>query len=153
MVILSILDDSHGKRDVGQIISEYYTYLEAHMDADSVSHMMQCEHLITDDDYEAITTAPNDAKMNCLLLQYVKLMDMEKLLRFCSILKSIETQQHIGNSLEICKLHSCMYTAAHYNVVYIPGILVRYCKFKCVSLKHFTNSSKYLDTTSKITND
>ena len=66
------------------------------MDADSVSHMMQCEHLITDDDYEAITTAPNDAKMNCLLLHYVKLMDMKMLLKFCDILKSIETQKRIG---------------------------------------------------------
>ena len=73
------------------------------MDADSVSHMMQCEHLITDDDYEAITTAPNDTKMNCLLLQYVKLMDLKMLLKFCDILKSIETQQDIGKSLEICK--------------------------------------------------
>ena len=73
------------------------------MDADSVSHMMQCEHLITDDDYEAITTAPNDTKMNCLLLQYVKLMDTKMLLKFCDILKSIETQRDIGKSLEICK--------------------------------------------------
>lgn len=73
------------------------------MDADSVSHMMHCEHLITDDDYEAITTAPNDIKMNCLLLQYVKLMDLKMLLKFCDILKSIETQRDIGKSLEICK--------------------------------------------------
>ena len=80
------------------------------MDADSVSHMMQCEHLITNDDYEAITTAPNDAKMNCLLLQYVKLMDMKMLLKFCDILKSIETQKSIGETLEICKL--CMWLAS-----------------------------------------
>jgi len=79
------------------------------MDADSVSHMMQCEHLITDDDYEAITTAPNDTKMNCLLLHYVKLMDMNGLIKFCGILKSIETQQSIGESLEICELPTCTY--------------------------------------------
>ena len=42
--------------------------LENYMDADSVSHMMHCEHLINDDDYEAITAAPNDSKMNTLLL-------------------------------------------------------------------------------------
>jgi len=77
------------------------------MDADSVSHMMQCEHLITDDDYEAITTAPNDTKMNCLLLHYVKMMDMNKMIKFCGILKPIETQQSIGESLEICELLTC----------------------------------------------
>ena len=74
------------------------------MDADSVSHMMQCEHLITDDDYEAITAAPNDIKMNCLLLHYIKLMDKNMLFKFCDILKSIGTQQSIGENLEVCKL-------------------------------------------------
>ena len=82
------------------------------MDADSVSHMMQCEHLITDDDYEAITTAPNDTKMNCLLLQYVKLMDTKMLLKFCDILKSIETQERIGRSLEVCELATYSYIAS-----------------------------------------
>ena len=76
------------------------------MDADSVSHMMHCEHLITDDDYDAITAAPNDTKMNCLLLHYVKLMDTKELFKFCDILKSIETMQRIGESLEICKFWS-----------------------------------------------
>ena len=65
------------------------------MDADSVSHMMHCEHLITDDDYEAITAAPNDNKMNTLLLQYVRSMNVSQLSRFCDILKSIETHNKI----------------------------------------------------------
>ena len=88
-------------------------YLEAHMDADSVSHIMQCKHLITDDDYEAIISAPNDTKMNCLLLQYVKLMDTNMLLKFCDVLKSIETQRSIGETLQVCKLY--MYVSAYDN--------------------------------------
>ena len=72
------------------------------MDADSVSHMMHSEHLITDSDYEAITAAPNDINMNCLLLQYVRVMDMPGLLKFCDVLKNIETQQCIGDTLESC---------------------------------------------------
>ena len=72
------------------------------MDADSVSHMMHSEHLITDSDYEAITVAPNDINMNCLLLQYVRAMDMPDLLKFCNVLRSIETQQCIGVNLEKC---------------------------------------------------
>ena len=82
------------------------------MDADSVSHMMHCEHLISDDDYDAITTAPNDTKMNCLLLHYVKLMDTNMLFKFCDILKSIETQQSTGESLEACKLWLHVYSHA-----------------------------------------
>ena len=74
------------------------------MDADSVSHMMHCKHLISDDDYDAITAAPNDTKMNCLLLHYVMCMDIKALFKFCDILKSIETMQGIGESLEFCKL-------------------------------------------------
>ena len=73
------------------------------MDADSVSHMMHYKHLITDDDYEAITTAPNDIKMNTVLLQYVNAMDMNQLISFCNILKSIETQKIIGDCLSNCK--------------------------------------------------
>ena len=70
------------------------------MDADSVSHMMHCERLISDADYEAITTAPNDNKMNSLLLQYVRAMDMPDLMKFCDVLKDIETQKCIGVNLE-----------------------------------------------------
>ena len=73
------------------------------MDADSVSHMMHCTHLITDDDYEAITTAPNDNKMNASLLQYIRGMDMSQLVRFCDLMKNIETQKMIGDHLSTCK--------------------------------------------------
>ena len=73
------------------------------MDADSVSHMMHCEHLITDDDFGAITSAPNDIKMNTVLLQYVRAMDVSQLISFCDILKSIETQKTIGELLSACK--------------------------------------------------
>ena len=73
------------------------------MDADSVSYMMHYKHLITDDDYEAITAAPNDSKMNTVILQYVRAMDMSQLISFCDILKGIETQKIIGDHLSTCK--------------------------------------------------
>jgi len=92
-----------------QIISHYYTLLEGHMDADSISHMMHCKHLITDEDYDAITSAPNDMKMNCLILQYVKTMDIPMILEFCDLVKSIETQHRVGECLENCKFASCVY--------------------------------------------
>ena len=85
------------------VINHYYNYLEGHMDADSVSHMMHCKHLITDNDFEAITAAPNDNRMNTVLLQYVRAMHMSELISFCDVLKSIETQKTIGELLSTCK--------------------------------------------------
>lgn len=86
-----------------QVISHYYTYLESHMDADTIVHLMQCRHLLTDEYYEVIISAPNDMKMNCLLLQHVKEMNTTQFLEFCSILKSIDSMQPIGEVLEKCK--------------------------------------------------
>ena len=80
--------------DTSQVISHYYTSLENYMDADSVSHMMLCEHLITDDDYEAITAASNDSTMNILLLQYVRSMNTKQLSKFCDILTNIDSETH-----------------------------------------------------------
>ena len=73
------------------------------MDADSVCHMMHCKHLITDDVYDVITSAPNDMKMNCLILQYVKMMDMSQLQIFCSMLKEIASQENLQKNLQIGK--------------------------------------------------
>ena len=83
------------------------------MDADSVSHMMHYKHLITDDDYEAISAAPNDSKMNTVILQYVRAMDMSQLIKFCDILKSVETQKIIGDYLYTCKyrMYNTLYSA------------------------------------------
>ena len=73
------------------------------MDADSVSHMMHCNHLINDADYEAIISAPNDHKMNTVLLQYLKTMDSNMFIKFCNVLKNIETQKTIEYYLSTCK--------------------------------------------------
>ena len=73
------------------------------MDADSVSHMMHYKHLITDDDYETIIAAPNDHKMNTVILQYVRAMNVNDLIHFCNVLKSIETQKVIANCLSTGK--------------------------------------------------
>ena len=77
------------------------------MDADSVSHMMHCQHLITDDDYEAIAAAPNDSKMNTVILQCVRAMDLNFFMRFCDVLKNIETQISIGEYLSTCEYTNC----------------------------------------------
>ena len=80
------------------------------MDADSVSHMMHCSHLITDDDYEAITAAPNDSTMNIIILEYVRAMDLTMLLKFADLLIGIETLQSVGNNLKLGMCFLCTYT-------------------------------------------
>jgi len=77
-----------------QVIGYYYTYLVEHMDADSVSHLMHTENLVTDDEFEVISSAPNDIKMNSMLLQFVKIMKVSNLLKFCSLLQKIDTQKY-----------------------------------------------------------
>jgi len=69
------------------------------MDADSVSHLMHTENLITDDEFEVISTAPNDRIMNCLLLQFMKLLKSSTLFRFYGKLQNIETQKYAGHVL------------------------------------------------------
>ena len=85
------------------------------MDADSVSHMMHCNHLITDDDYEAIIAAPNDSKMNSVILEYVRAMDLFTILKFTDLLINIETQRSVGEALKT-GTYICIY------VIIQPGL-------------------------------
>ena len=101
--------------DHTEVISCYYPYLLQHMDADSVSHMMHYNHLITDDDYEAISAAPNDSAMNVVILEYVRAMDLPTLLKFADLLKAVGTQEPISSYLKFCtyghvNFSSCWYT-------------------------------------------
>ena len=72
------------------------------MDADSVSHMMHHKCLITDDDFKAITAAPNDDTMNLALLQYVRSMDLSSLFKFVEVLQSIETHKRTAHHISLC---------------------------------------------------
>ena len=81
------------------------------MDADTVSHMMHCKHLITDDDYDVITSAPSDLKMNSLILQYVRLMGRDNLMKFCYVLKEIETHEKAGFFLENGKFKDLLHAS------------------------------------------
>ena len=106
------------------------------MDADSVSHMMHCNRLITDDDYEAITAAPNDWMMNVLILEYIRVMDPLTLLKFVSLLETMETQRSIGSSLKSCMyikpcipIYTHMYCSPDIHVhIYLHIYTTVYCK-------------------------
>jgi len=90
--------------DTAQVICHYYSFLEAHMDAETIIHMMHCNRILTDDDYCVITTAPNDMKRNTLLLQFIQKISKKSLLKFCNILMGIDdNHKRIGESLKSCK--------------------------------------------------
>ena len=72
-----------------------------YMDADSVSHLLHCSQLINDFDYKVITTAPNDSKMNTVILQYLRAMDRTTLIKFADLLRNIETYQSVGDNLKL----------------------------------------------------
>ena len=95
------------------------------MDANSVSHMMHSEHLISDSDYEAITAAPTDINMNCLLLQYVRAMDVPDLFKFSNLLKSIDTHHCIGVNLEKCMYVSHRIVSLHVSKLFTLAIIIK----------------------------
>ena len=66
--------------------------------------------------------APNDSKINCLILQYIRAMDMPTLFKFTNIFKSIDTQERIGYSLELCEY---LTTCALRTYVCSPYICIR----------------------------
>ena len=72
-----------------------------YMDADSVSHILHCNQLITDIDFKVITTAPSDSKMNTVILQYLRAMDPATLIKFADLLRDIETYQSVGDNLKL----------------------------------------------------
>ena len=93
------------KKNPAQVFGYYYAFLVEHMDADSVSHLMLTNNFITDDEFEAISSAPNDVKMNCLLLQFMKLMKVSTLMKFYQLLQKLETQKNVCDVLLCGKQH------------------------------------------------
>ena len=127
-----------------EVISYYYPYLLKHMDADSVSHMMHCNHLITDDDYEAITAAPNDSMMNEVILEYVRAMDLPTLLKFADLLRDVETQKSISTLLNFCT-YVATYVYCTCVCLYVRRLYFRFLSF--VDLAMYVRNYAYYSAT------
>ena len=50
---------------------------------------------------------------NCLLLEKIRLMDMQKLESFCKLLQSLDSHKHIGDVLVDGKLALIIYVVAY----------------------------------------
>ena len=73
---------------------------------------MYTENLITDDEFEVISSAPNDMKMNCVVLQFVKLM------KACSLLQKVEPQKYAGVVLNNGKQRDNVRVYILYSVIF-----------------------------------
>ena len=73
------------------------------MDADIVQQMLS-QQLLNDDEVENLMNAASNYQKNCLLLEKIRLMDMQTLELFCKLLQSCDSQKHIADVLVNGKL-------------------------------------------------
>ena len=66
------------------------------MDAEVVVPLMISQQLLSDD---IVMTAQTLYNKNCLILEQVRLMDVQTLVSFCGVLKANDNQRKIGEML------------------------------------------------------
>ena len=65
---------------------------------------MLTKKLLNEEEIQNLANAASSYQKNCLLLEKIRLMDMERLELFCKLLKSIDSQKHIADVLVNGKL-------------------------------------------------
>ena len=78
------------------------------MDADIVAQQMLTQQLLNDEEVEILMFAASNYQKNCLLLEKIRLMDMQSLELFCKLLWSCDDQKHIADVLVNGKLRLLM---------------------------------------------
>ena len=63
------------------------------MDAEVVTKLMVSQQLLSED---TLMTASNDYQKNCLILQQVRMMNLETILSLGQLLQTDDSQNHIG---------------------------------------------------------
>ena len=74
-------------------IDHYYDYLSVNMEAEVVTQLMVSQQLLSED---VVMAASSDYLKNCLILQQVRLMNVQSLLSFSKLLLTNDSQKHIG---------------------------------------------------------
>ena len=77
-------------------INHYYDYLSVNMDAEVVAQLMVSQQLLSENIF---VTASSDYQKDCLILQQIGVMDVEKILSFSNLLLTNDSQKHIGQML------------------------------------------------------
>ena len=65
---------------------------------------MLTKKLLNEEEIQNLVNAASSYQKNCLLLEKIRLMDMERLELFCRLLKSTDGQKHIADVLVNGKL-------------------------------------------------
>ena len=78
---------------VKDFIDHYYDYLSVNMDAKVVTQLMVSQQLLSED---TVMAASSDYHKNCLILQQVRLMNVQSLVSFGESLLTNDGQKHIG---------------------------------------------------------
>ena len=60
---------------------------------------MLTQQLLNDEEVENLMNAASDYQKNSLLLEKIRLMDMQALELFCKVLQSSDSQKHIADAL------------------------------------------------------
>ena len=69
------------------------------MDFDLIVQQMLTKKLLNEEEIQNLANAASSYQKNCLLLEKIRLMDMERLHLFCKLLKLIDGQKHIADVL------------------------------------------------------
>ena len=78
---------------VKDYIDHYYDYLSVNMDAEVVTKLMVSQQLLSED---IVMAAYSDHHKNTLILQQVRLMNVQSLVSFGELLLTNDSQKHIG---------------------------------------------------------
>ena len=74
------------------------------MNADLIVQELLTQHLLNNTEVENLKNATSRYQKNRLLLEKIRLMDIQKLESFCKLLKSLDSHKHIGDVLVDGKL-------------------------------------------------
>ena len=81
---------------VKDFINHYHDYLSINMDAKVVTQLMVSQQLLSED---TVMAASSDYQQNCLILERIRLMNVQTLLSFGNVLLKSDNQKHIGTML------------------------------------------------------
>ena len=94
-----------GTVDTGKdIIDHYYHYISTEMNADLIVHSLLSQHLLNKDEVKNLMNAASGYQKNILLVEKIRLMDIEKLKTFFKLLQSLDSHKHISDVLVHGKL-------------------------------------------------
>ena len=89
------------------------------MDGDLIVQHMLTRQLLKENEAQNLLNTTSRYQKNCLLLERIRLMDMQRLESFCELLGSIESQKHIADVLVNGKNINVMaYYVYAYSLVY-----------------------------------